>query len=122
MEHLAARGLTCPQPVKNRPARMLGWIAGRPAAVVTFLDGMWIRRPSASALRGASARRWRKLHLAGADFPMRRRNALSVDGWRPLYVASAAGADTRAAGPARGDRARAHPARRRVADRACRRA
>ena len=93
MEHLAARGLTCPQPVKNQTGDMLGWIAGRPAALVTFLDGMWIRRPTAShcaALGEALA----QLHLAGADFPMRRRNALSADGWRPLYVASAAGADT----------------------------
>ena len=93
MEHLAARGLTCPQPVKNQTGDMLGWIAGRPAALVTFLDGMWIRRPTAShcaALGEALA----QLHLAGADFPMHRRNALSADGWRPLYVASAAGADT----------------------------
>jgi homoserine kinase type II len=93
MEHLAARGLTCPQPVKNQTGDMLGWIAGRPAALVTFLDGMWIRRPAAShcaALGDALAR----LHLAGADFPLRRRNALSADGWRPLYVASAAGADS----------------------------
>ena len=52
-----------------------------------------IRRPSAghcAAVGEALAR----LHLAGADFPTRRRNALSVDGWRPLYVAAAAGADT----------------------------
>jgi homoserine kinase type II len=93
MEHLAARGLTCPQPVKNQTGDMLGWIAGRPAALVTFLDGMWIRRPAAghcAALGEALA----QLHLAGADFPMRRRNALSVDGWRPLCVAAAAGADT----------------------------
>jgi homoserine kinase type II len=93
MEHLAARGITCPQPVKNQTGDMLGFIAGRPAALVTFLDGMWIRRPSAShcaALGEALA----QLHLAGADFPMKRRNALSADGWRPLYVASAAGADS----------------------------
>src|SRR5215216_7849199 len=45
MEHLAARGLTCPQPVKNRAGQVLGAVAGRPAAIVTFLDGMWIRRP-----------------------------------------------------------------------------
>ena len=31
MEHLAARGLTCPQPVKNRQGGVLGRIAGRPA-------------------------------------------------------------------------------------------
>lgn len=84
MEHLAARGLTCPQPVKNRRGEVLGTVAGRPAAIVTFLDGMWIRRPSAAhcaAVGEALAR----LHLAGSDFPMRRRNALSVAGWRPLY-------------------------------------
>ena len=92
MEHLAARGLTCPQPVKSRAGQALGWVAGRPAAVVTFLDGMWIRRPSAihcAAVGDALAR----LHLAGADFPLKRINALSVEGWRPLCVASAAGAD-----------------------------
>src|ERR1700733_11103909 len=68
MEHLASRGITCPQPVKNREGRVLGQLAGRAAAIVTFLDGMWIRRPSAghcTALGEALAR----LHLAGADFP-----------------------------------------------------
>jgi homoserine kinase type II len=93
MGHLAAHGLTCPQPVKSRAGDMLGWIAGRPAAIVTFLEGMWMRRPSAvhcAAVGEALAR----LHLAGADFPIRRRNALSVDGWRPLCVTAAAGADS----------------------------
>jgi homoserine kinase type II len=86
MEHLAARSITCPQPVKNRQGKVLGKLAGRPAAVVTFLDGMWIRRPNAShcaALGEALAR----FHLAGADFSMRRENALSVAGWRQLYEA-----------------------------------
>src|SRR4029450_127899 len=46
MEHLAARGITCPQPVKNKHGGLLGKIAGRPAAIVTFLDGLRIRRPS----------------------------------------------------------------------------
>src|SRR5580658_7016540 len=84
MEHLASRGITCPQPVKNRAGETLGRLAGRPAAIVTFLDGMWIRRPAAShcaALGEALAR----FHLAGADFSMRRENALSVAGWRQLY-------------------------------------
>src|SRR5205085_9444571 len=74
----------CPQPVKTKRGEMLGKVAGRPAAVITFLDGMWIRRPSAShcaALGEALA----KLHLAGLDFEKHRPNALSVEGWRPLY-------------------------------------
>src|SRR5215468_2533288 len=85
MEHLHARGISCPQPVKNRKGEMLGRVAGRPAAVITFLDGMWIRRPSAghcAALGEALAR----LHLAGLDFAAARANALSVAAWRPLYL------------------------------------
>jgi homoserine kinase type II len=84
MEHLAARGITCPQPVKTRNGETLGTLCGRPAAVVTFLDGMWMRRPDAghcAAVGEAVAR----MHLAGADFAGKRRNALSVEGWRPLF-------------------------------------
>ncbi len=84
MEHLASRGINCPQPVKSKAGTTVGRLAGRPAAIVTFLDGMSIRRPNVAhcaALGVALAR----LHLAGADFPMRRDNALSVAGWRQLY-------------------------------------
>src|SRR5437868_6124168 len=84
MEHLHARGISCPQPVENRRGEVLGQIAGRPAAMITFLDGMWIRRPSpthCAALGEALAR----LHLAGLDFERSRANTLSVSGWRPLY-------------------------------------
>ena len=38
MEHLAQRGVTCPQPVRNRAGSPLGDLAGRPATIVTFLD------------------------------------------------------------------------------------
>ncbi len=85
MEHLAARGITCPQPVKNRQGGVLGKLAGRPAAIVTFLDGLWIRRPNpghCAAVGEALAR----LHLAGKDFPDKRANALSVESWRALYA------------------------------------
>jgi homoserine kinase type II len=84
MEHLHARGITCPQPVKTKTGDVLGKVAGRPAAVITFLDGMWIRRPTpnhCTALGEALA----KLHLAGLDFKKTRANALSVEGWRALY-------------------------------------
>ena len=84
MQHLASRGITCPLPIKNKKGEALGKVAGRPAAIITFLDGLWIRRPSAvhcAALGEALA----KLHLAGLDFGRKRRNTLSVDGWRPLF-------------------------------------
>jgi homoserine kinase type II len=97
MEHLAARGLTCPQPVRSRSGEALGRLAGRPAAIVTFLDGVWIRRPSAAHC-GAVGTALAELHLAGADFGMTRRNGLSVEGWRPLYEVAATRADTVASG------------------------
>ena len=93
MEHLASRGITCPQPVKTRAGQTLGRLAGRPAAIVTFLDGMWMRRPSA-AHAAALGEALAQLHLAGADFGMRRDNALSVTGWRALYEACRERANT----------------------------
>lgn len=97
MRHLAARGISCPQPVAARSGAMLGELAGRPAAIISFLDGMWVRRPKrvhCAALGEALAR----FHLAGADFAGRRRNTLSVDSWRPLLAGSIDQADTVAEG------------------------
>lgn len=97
MEHLAARGVTCPLPVKNRAGVALGRLAGRPAVIVTFLDGYSVHHPEAahcSALGATLAR----LHLAGADFASRRANALSIEGWRPLFSPFASRADEVASG------------------------
>jgi homoserine kinase type II len=92
MEHLAARGINCPQPVKNRSGGMLGRLAGRPAAIVTFLDGMWIRRPNPGHC-AAVVEALANLHLAGSDFRIRRDNALSLHAWRPLYEQARAKGD-----------------------------
>jgi homoserine kinase type II len=88
MEHLHARGLTCPQPVKNNSGEALGRLAKRPAAIVTFLEGMWIRRP-APAHCAAVGEALARMHLAGTDFAIRRRNSLSVLGWSGLYQQAA---------------------------------
>jgi homoserine kinase type II len=89
MEHLGARGVPCPTPLKGRDGQMLRNLCGRPAAVITFLDGMWPRRitPEHCARLGEAMAH---MHLAGLDFHLGRANALSVDGWRPLLDASAA--------------------------------
>ena len=92
IEHLAKRGLNCPQPVRNHEGNALGTLARRPAAIFTFLDGMWLRRPKAAHC-GAVGEALARLHLAGADFPMTRCNALSLDGWRALFAASRGRAD-----------------------------
>jgi homoserine kinase type II len=84
MEHLATHGINCPLPVKTREGVALGTLAGRPAVIVTFLEGMGVKRPTAAhcAALGTDLAR---LHAAGAGFTMTRVNALSVAGWRPLF-------------------------------------
>ena len=97
MQHLAARGVTCPQPVRNRHGAALGRLEGRAAALVTFLDGLWIRRPNARHCAGVGDA-LAKMHRAGADFAMRRDNALSIEGWPALYRAAQPRADEVAPG------------------------
>ncbi len=93
MEHLALRGINCPQPVRMRDGKTLGQLCGRAAAIVTFLDGVWMRRVEArhcTAVGEALA----KLHLAGADFKGHRDNALAATKLRPLFESCADRIDT----------------------------
>src|SRR4051794_24852141 len=48
MGHLAGHGINCPQPVKMRNGDTLGTLAGRPAAIIDFLEGVWPRKPNAA--------------------------------------------------------------------------
>ena len=87
MEHLARRKITCPQPVRARDGEALRVLAGRHAAITTFLPGVWPRRvrvehcgPLGAALAG--------LHLGGADYQPKRVNALGSPGWRPRPMAT----------------------------------
>jgi len=100
MEHLFARGVTCPLPVQRRDGGALGELAGRPAALVTFLDGVSTRKPDAHHCL-ETGRALARLHLAGDGFALRRDNALALPHWRPLFDASRDQADTVAAGLAR---------------------
>ncbi|WP_182084669.1 homoserine kinase [Aureimonas sp. ME7] len=84
LEHLADRGLSCPLPVQPVSGEALGELAGRPAALFTFLEGMWTRRPSAEQC-GEVGRALADLHAKSGGFALTRANALSVGGWRPLY-------------------------------------
>ncbi len=84
LEHLAAHGIACPTPIKARNGAALHQLCGRPAAIVSFLDGMWPRRIHGFHCAGVGEALAR-LHLAGAGFAMTRPNNLSVAGWRRLY-------------------------------------
>ena len=86
MDHLAAKGIACPTPIHGRDGQALRQVSGRPAAIISYLDGLWVRRPTPNhclQLGIAIA----KLHQAGMDFDKTRANDLSIEGWHDLYAA-----------------------------------
>jgi homoserine kinase type II len=93
MEHLAARGIRCPLPVHDRKGRTLRKLAGRPAALINFLDGVSVRRASIEQC-ASLGQALGKLHVAGESFPQIRANSLSLLGWRPLFDSIGDRADT----------------------------
>jgi homoserine kinase type II len=99
MSHLAASGFHCPTPVADRDGVMLQTLSGRPAAIVTVLDGAGLPETDISPAHcrdvGAAAAR---LHIAGSDFPSERANDLSVETWRPLFLPLAERVDTYSVG------------------------
>jgi len=97
MQHLAAKGLNCPTPLNGRDGKALRELCGRPAAICSFLEGMWPRRPNERhcQLLGAALA---DLHVKGRDFPMTRPNNLSLAGWRELAAKTEARADEVEAG------------------------
>jgi homoserine kinase type II len=86
MEHLSSRGMACPVPVRDKDGRSLRELAGRPAALITFLDGVSVRRASFEQCASVGAALAR-LHLAGDGFALKRQNSLSLSGWPPLFDA-----------------------------------
>ncbi len=92
LEHVAASGLSCPRPVAMRNGAVTAPLAGRKAAIFTFLPGLSVKRPETihCAQVGAAMAR---LHLATRNFGGTRANALSLAGWRTLAGKIVARAD-----------------------------
>ncbi|MBL4666759.1 MAG: homoserine kinase [Sneathiella sp.] len=84
MEHLAGKGFVSPTPIASKSGETLTTVAGRPAAIIAFLEGRSILRitPDHCALLGDSLA---KMHIAAADFDIERPNTLSIDSWRSLF-------------------------------------
>jgi homoserine kinase type II len=97
MDHLAARSIPCPIPLRDRSGESLQLLAGRPAALIEFLRGYSVRRPRVEhcARLGEALARF---HLGGSTFPQRRDNALALQGWEKLVAATSSRADELNAG------------------------
>jgi homoserine kinase type II len=92
MAHLADKGMPCAVPIAGRDGESLRELCGRPAALVTFLDGVWPRNPGpvhCDHLGRAMAH----MHLAGDDFELQRKNDLSLEGWQGLFDVCGANAN-----------------------------
>lgn len=84
MSHMAAQGVTCPLPVAAKDGRLYRTLNGRPAALITFLDGVSVNVPNVAQCEAAGAA-LAKFHLASNSFELARANGLGVRDWRPLY-------------------------------------
>ena len=83
-QHLAAKGFPCPQPIPARDGTALRRLEGRPALVVSFLEGLSPRKPNVAQCRGLGEGLAR-MHLALEDFTGVRENSLGPASWPRLW-------------------------------------
>lgn len=96
-QHLASQGFPCPQPVPARDGASLRRLCGRPAVIVSFLDGLSPRRPNREQCRSVGAALAR-MHLALSTFTMERANTLGPASFPGLWANCRAGAEPLQAG------------------------
>lgn len=92
-DHLGAAGFPAARPLRSRAGDWIGELNGRPAAIVEWLTGAWLRSPSAGELAQAGTA-LAEFHLKAADFAGRRVNPVGPVQWRALLERSASGAAT----------------------------
>jgi homoserine kinase type II len=92
MRWLSEHGYPSATPMADRKGQMLQRVRGKPCAIVSFLQGMSARRPSAAHCREAGEGLAR-LHLAAKGFPSRRENDLGQGAWAPMFEDLAEDAD-----------------------------
>jgi homoserine kinase type II len=80
MRHLAERGVLVPAPVANADGKLVVPLHGKPAAIVSKLEGRSQMDPQAAhcAAVGAMVAR---MHLAARDFPLSQPNLRGLDWW-----------------------------------------
>jgi homoserine kinase type II len=81
MRHLSERGVLVPSPIADRNGEILHRLHGKPASIVTRLEGasqLWPRPVHCAAVGAMLAR----MHLAAQDFPIRQPNLRGLDWWQ----------------------------------------
>jgi homoserine kinase type II len=83
LDHLADRGLPVPRALKDKAGVQVQTVAGRPACLIEFLDGVSLSHPTPAQAR-ATGEALGRMHAALADFTPERPNSLGLEGWRDL--------------------------------------
>jgi homoserine kinase type II len=85
MQHVAQHKVACPAPIARRDGALFGTMAGKQAALVSFLPGQSRRHwmPVHVEHVGLALA---ELHRATADFTGTRDNALSLAGWKTIHA------------------------------------
>ncbi|HEX4709640.1 homoserine kinase [Phenylobacterium sp.] len=89
---LAEHGFPSATPIPDRQGALLKTVRGKPCAIVSFLSGLAVRRPTAAHCREAGVG-LAELHLAAQGFPMSRANDLGQQAWTPLFSGLSGAAD-----------------------------
>jgi homoserine kinase type II len=97
MRHAAMKGLPCPLPIADEDGDVLHNLCGRPAAVVSFLDGQKIEAPTPHHCRQVG-KVLAQMQRDASDIKLSRRNALSLAGWEDLTAKCTDRADSVAKG------------------------
>lgn len=80
MAHLAAHGVPCPSPIANTAGQYLGEMSGKPAALVSCLQGSSVESPNAGHCREVGSFLAR-MHLAGLSYPAIMQNPRGLQWW-----------------------------------------
>ncbi|MGD2131315.1 MAG: homoserine kinase [Maricaulaceae bacterium] len=86
--HVSDKGYPAPRPVARKDGALLGRLCGRPATIIRWAEGAWLREPSAEDCRKAGAALAR-LHLLSDDGPEMPANRFGPAAWRDLALVCA---------------------------------
>ncbi len=93
MEHLAKAGVPSPLPVRDQSGKALQTLCGKPACIISFLNGVSVDDADESHCAAVGSM-LAQMHHATSDFTAARHNDLSIEGWRTLADKTVAHADT----------------------------
>ena len=81
MRVLAQRGVLVPEPIASHNGEIINMLHGKPASIVTKLEGQWQVHPAPVHCAAVGAM-LAKMHLAAQDFPMFQPNLRGIEWWR----------------------------------------